>query len=59
MQIKMTLRLLSYTGLNSKTLETAYIGEDVESGEYSSTAGGSENLYSHSSGDQYGSFSEN
>ena len=37
---------------------TACVGEDAEKGEHSSTADGSENLYSHS-GSQYGSLSEN
>ncbi|EGW10962.1 hypothetical protein I79_012172 [Cricetulus griseus] len=32
---------------------TVHVGEDVEKGEHSSTAGGSANLYSHF-GNQYG-----
>jgi hypothetical protein len=37
---------------------TANTGKDVEKGEYSSIAGGSENLYNHS-GNQSGGFLEN
>ena len=40
-----------------KIIKTAYVEEDVELGEHSSTAGGSGNLNSHF-GNQYGGFSE-
>ena len=42
----------------SKTQVTAHAGEDVESGEHSSPAGGGANLSSHF-GKQYGGFLEN
>ena len=41
-----------------KIMRTAYVEEDVELGEHSSTAGGSASWYSHF-GYQYGNFSEN
>ena len=37
---------------------SGFVGEDVKSGEDSSTADGSANLYNHF-GNKYGSFSEN
>ena len=44
--------------LISKFQATAQAGKDVEQGEPSSIAGGSEDLYNHS-GNQFGGFSEN
>ena len=59
MQIKTTLRyhLTPVRMAKSKTPITVHVGEDVEKGEHSSTAGRSANLYSHF-GNQYGKSSE-
>ena len=61
MEIKMTLRytiLHLSEWLGSKTLITAYAGEDVEKEEHSFIAGGNTNLYNHFE-NQYCGFSEN
>ena len=63
MKIKTTLRyplipVRMDTFKNTEDILERKVGENVESGEHSSTAGGSANLYSHFQ-NQYGSFSEN
>jgi hypothetical protein len=60
MQIKTTLRfhLIPIRMVEIKIQATAYAGEDVERGEHSSIAVGTETLYNHS-GNQSASFSEN